>query len=142
AKGDIFFGTGPESWKINFLKAGPKGINSEDNLTFYQRPHNDYLGILSEKGVFSLITFLLFLGTGLYYAVAVVRRSTDLHSKFLGYVAFFGITGYSVFSFFSYPEERVTQSFLLFLLLGFLIMAYHRQKEKGESNDGTAIKWA
>ena len=43
------FGQGLGNWKIEILKYGNQGLISEDNNTFYQRPHNDFLWILAKK---------------------------------------------------------------------------------------------
>ena len=52
------FGHGLSDWKIEMLKYGNKGLVSEDNNTFYQRPHNDFLWIMSETGIIGILLYV------------------------------------------------------------------------------------
>ena len=63
------FGHGLSDWKIEMLKYGNKGLVSEDNNTFYQRPHNDFLWIMSETGIIGILLYLaiFILCPSLYY---------------------------------------------------------------------------
>ena len=52
-------GGGLGSWKINMLKYGNEGLVSENNTTFYQRPHNDFLWVAAEQGLIGLCLYAI-----------------------------------------------------------------------------------
>lgn len=129
-------GDGLGSWKTDILKYGNKGLKSEDNITFYTRPHNDYLWVLAETGIFG---FIFFVGIWLFclgYVVKLVRsQKSEVRSQkteagswqsavgswqednTIIYVLFFVLVSYLTLSFFSFPRERIEHM----VVMGFVI---------------------
>jgi len=119
------FGYGMGSYKVEILKFGTKELVAEDNRTFYQRPHNDYLWILSEQGVFSLLLYILIFISAYRYIFVILKRTKDADEKLFFILMLFAVTGYLVFSFFSFPKERIEHSIFLAFIFSSIIIYYH-----------------
>lgn len=120
-KEDPVAGGGLGTWKINMLKYGSKGLVSENNTTFYQRPHNDFLWVAAEQGLIGTLTYLaLFL-----YILWLIRkglqsaRDNPETGKLL--VWLFITSGFLVISVFSFPKERIIQNIILYASWGLLL---------------------
>lgn len=114
------FGVGSGNWQYNYLKFGLGDIDAVKNqgLTF-QRPHNDFLWILSENGI---IGFMMLLIPSILLAVKFHRsqkKTADVHTILL----FSTLLALLVDSFFSINKERPFH-----LVLGcFLLAALSKQ---------------
>lgn len=84
----------------NFRFYLPKTIGA-----FIQRPHNDYLWVLSEIGVWGLIGFLATFYISLKQLYTNIRTLTG-EKLIITFCAFFGLIVYLVDSFFAFPKER------------------------------------
>ncbi|MBU0489606.1 MAG: O-antigen ligase family protein [Bacteroidetes bacterium] len=114
-------GYGLGSWRIEILKFGKKGMENNNNLTFYQRPHNDFLWVAMEQGIPALLIYLLLAALLLRYMLKIVLTSDNQEKRDFFLMMFFGYIGYLVFSCFSFPKERIehilVQSFAVSLVL-------------------------
>ncbi len=81
--------------------------------------HNCYLQMWAESGIFSLLAFLLFLGILLGKGLKAFKRSSD--PLLLGLLG--GIFAFLIHSFFDTQFYSVSQSFLLWSMLGVLAAA-------------------
>ncbi|MCK5171195.1 MAG: O-antigen ligase family protein, partial [Bacteroidales bacterium] len=107
------FGHGAGSWKINILKYGNQNLKSEDNLTFYQRPHNDFLWILCEQGIIALICYLSIFLISIYTAIRLLKSNIKKEVKIYVLLMIYALVSYLIFSFFSFPMDRI--EFIVFL---------------------------
>ncbi len=123
-------GVGAGSWKYYFPKYGVAGSRAEEGFTIFQRPHNDYLWVLSELGIigFSLLLFIIvFLVSTIWKALRssedfILKRKIILLS---GTLIVLGID-----SIFSFPKERAE---ILVLLLTTIVVLLHLSKVKTHS---------
>lgn len=122
------FGKGLSNWKIEVLKFDHEGLVSEDNLTFYQRPHNDYLWILTETGLIGLILYLLIICLVLIRLVRIILNLEHRKTMLFFTAVLMAISGFLVFSFFSFPRERIFHN-LVFTLLIVSVVAFNSVKE-------------
>jgi O-antigen ligase len=97
--------------------------------TNWLRPHNDFLWVLSEKGIFGIALFLLFFGLGLYYAIAIIRSDTTKENKLFALFAIMGLISYMANSFFDFPLERINQQIYLALYVAGVTTIYHQIKQ-------------
>jgi len=116
-----FFGEGPASWKIEMLKYGNKGLVSEDNITFYQRPHNDFLWIASEYGLLGLVFYSLIFILAFVSLFKQIINDTDENNMAFKLAIFFSLVGFIVYSFLSFPHERIIHNLILTVLLALIV---------------------
>jgi len=84
---------------------------------YFQRPHNDWMWVLTEMGIVGIILYVTFFGLGLYYAIKA--RSVLMYSC---------LAAYMVFAVFSFPKERAFHSIYMLLVMAFSISLYHKTK--------------
>lgn len=129
------FGHGLGSWKINILKYGNQNLRSEDNLTFYQRPHNDYLWILCEGGILTLCFYLLIFVICFIYTYKLASSNISTKNKNFILLFIFTISGYLTFSFFSFPIERIEHLVILSFLISSILLIKKNELPKVTSKN-------
>lgn len=116
-------GIGMGNWQIVYPKAGLDHLWRAEELNYtFQRPHNDWLWILSETGLIGFNLFLLFFVSILVFLLkAAVALADDrvLQRRIPGYIAV--IAGYFTVAFFDFPRERMEHTIWINVILG---MAY------------------
>jgi len=116
------FGSGVGSWKISVLKYGHNGLETEDNRTFHQRPHNDFIWILCEQGMLGLLAYLFAIGIILFNMIQLILKSTDSQKKLFYFLCLYTFLGYLIFSFFSFPKERIEHQLILLFIFSAVII--------------------
>jgi O-antigen ligase len=122
------FGYGPGNWKLHAPKFH-NGRFTEENELNWQRPHNDFLWVLAEKG---LVGFLIYLGIFafvFYFLIAVIRKSVDVDDKKFALLLIFGLSMYLAASFFDFPYERVFHQTYLGIIFAVSLVLFSRTKE-------------
>ena len=138
-------GDGLGGWKIDILKFGNKGLKSEDNITFYTRPHNDYIWVLTETGIAGFVFFILTYVFVFVYLIRMImseRRkineklnaenkeqtnvSIEQRNIAFYYAAFFALVSYLTFSFFSFPIERIEHTVIMAFIISAVIIARNK----------------
>ncbi|NOZ35244.1 MAG: hypothetical protein GXO80_08095 [Chlorobi bacterium] len=126
-KEDVIFGHGLSSWKIEILKYGNKNLHSEDNITFYQRPHNDYLWILAEQGLIGLFLYLSLFIILFYYIVKIIKTTENKEIKIYFILNIWILFSFLISSVFNFPRERIEHNILLSILSAVIIIYYNKQ---------------
>lgn len=122
-------GVGLGQWRLVFPEYGtPLVINGSGNNVeiLAQRPHNDFLWITAETGILGGACYLTFFLMLLYYAFKIIRSRADPGQKIMVLSMVYGISGYLIFSLFSYPKERPLHSLLVMLMASVIVSCYHR----------------
>jgi O-antigen ligase/Tfp pilus assembly protein PilF len=127
-------GVGLGNWKIHFPKYKMDGLRSEQGEIFFQRPHNDYLWVMSEMGVFGGIAYMMIFGSLLFYIFRLLReKKLQESSDYLEVLILTcGLFAFMIFSFVDFSKERPVH-----LLWSGLLIAYiwnHYQRLKGSKN--------
>lgn len=135
------FGCGAANWKIEMLKFGNKGLVSENNVTYYQRPHNDFLWIASEYGLIGGIIYLLGFLIAFYQASSQIKKQQETHRQLFYLSLLFALTGFTLFSFFSFPHERIVSNITLFLLFALLITGKADNEIETTYAKNMVLKW-
>ena len=113
------FGIGSGNWQYNFLKYSVSKIDKiVNNNTTFQKPHNDYLWILSELGIVGFILFLLIL---FFIFKPTLKPILKEHNIELSILLSF-LIGLSVISFFSFPKERIAHICLTAILISVVLI--------------------
>lgn len=126
-------GVGNGNWRIYFSKYGlahtdAKVMNGETRI---QRPHNDYLWILSEQGLPGLLLFLALLGWSKWHLFR--NKSKDDEATAARQLAlWFGFMALAVFALGDFPYERSGIMALFFLLLALM---------NAEGENEPSIRW-
>jgi O-antigen ligase len=131
-KQNTWKGVGQGNWQIHFPDATLTGLwRAEDlNITF-QRPHNDWLWILSETGIIGFNLFLLFILSIICYAFYNLKNKIS----FVIQLAISFVCGFLIISFFDFPKERIEHIIWFNILLAFIyIKSNNTQKVFYSSN--------
>ena len=126
-------GVGPGNWKIWFPKYGSDIWRSRQGMVQFQRPHNDYLWILSEQGIFGVLAYF-FMGLAALYCgfKIIVQRYYPQQLRLLVSLILSGIMAYAVVSFFSFPRERMVHQVLMYSGFAIIFSLYFQQKRMGK----------
>ena len=134
---NIFTGIGVGNWKNYVLSVGNEDFT--DNAftkTFYQRPHNDFLWIFSEIGLFGFVFYLLIFISIIFYIFQFLKKTSSETDFIFMLLMLFGIIGYLIIAFFSFPKERIFHQVLLHTFFFFVLSTYYnnRKLKKVKSN--------
>lgn len=121
-------GVGLGNWKIHVLKYGHSGLETVDNKTFHQRPHNDFVWILAEQGILGLLAYLCGVIFMLFSLFQLIKKEEWGTKKFFFFICFYVYLGYLIISIFSFPKERIEHNALLIFI--FAIVIIHSQNNK------------
>lgn len=113
---NLLTGVGAGHWRLHFPAQGLEGLRADQGEVNFQRPHNDYLWVLSETGILGLMAYLAVLFLGLREAFFLIRE-LDKKKKQIGLLILAGLLGFMVISFFDFPKERPLHLVLLAVLI-------------------------
>ena len=123
-----FIGVGGGNWKINISKYGVYKQLKTTGKKRFQRPHNDYLTVITENGIFGFLAFISLLVLGLVYLIRIINLSQNKEEKLFYFFMLSGLVGYMSFSFFDFPGERVEHNIYLFFILSLAVAKYNSLK--------------
>jgi O-antigen ligase len=130
-----YLGVGSGNWRIVLPSYSLEGLTPRSFTTdFFQRPHNDYLWVLSENGVLGLVCYLAIFATVITYIFKLLFKLVDFKDKVLIALMLWGIIGYMVDAFFWFPKERIFHSVFLALMISIVVSQY--QKSFGQDRKG------
>lgn len=135
-KENILFGIGPGNWQIFFPKYGLNNFTRPDvvnGLVSVQNPHNDFLWILCETGIFGFIFYFGFIFFTLYQAFWLFKKSNNQTEKKKFFYLFSGIIGYLLISFLDFPSSRIEHQVVFMTILAIINYSYYKQKRIFES---------
>jgi O-antigen ligase len=116
---DPLIGVGPGNWQVHFPDATLTGIWRAEDLNFtFQRPHNDFLWVISETGYTGFNLLLVFLLFVLFGLVRSLQAATDASLKADISLCAAALCGYAIIAFFDFPKERIEHLAWLALLTG------------------------
>ena len=121
-KENPWLGIGMGDWKIDILRFPPVNSEAEYGKLYFQRPHNDYLWVLSESGIFALLAFLGIFGYLIFSVFKILKQNEDRETRNRIYLLLAGIIGYIIFSTFSFSKERIEEIVLLHALFAAILL--------------------
>lgn len=132
-------GVGLGNWQIHLPDASLTGLWRGEDLNYtFQRPHNDFLWLLSELGLVGFNLFLLFLLSVLFLLIRVLWLNIPHLPNALDILLCFAfIAGYYVISFFDFPRERIEHGIWINLILAF---AYSMIKKDSKPKEYFSLK--
>jgi O-antigen ligase len=104
-------GVGGGQWKIEYPAQGLKGTNESvmNGVTNILRPHNDFLWMLSETGIFGAILFVGILVIGFWQNF---KKEGNIYMALV-------VVGFAVYGFGEFPLERASMLWPLAIALGY-----------------------
>ncbi len=124
-------GVGPGNWKIQFPKYGSDIWRARQGLVQFQRPHNDFLWVLSERGIIGGVAFLFMFLLMIYLGLKnSENKKLSKRERVLNQMILAGIMAYLAISFFSFPMERITHQWMLFVFFSMLIYYFFKSKPR------------
>lgn len=114
-------GVGHANWRLHFPKHGLEKTDTQvmNGLAGIQRPHNDFLWILSEQGVIGLLLYLALLVMALWSVISN-RGQTDPEKMGRLLICWFSFVAFCIFSFGDFPYERSGHMALFFILMALM----------------------
>jgi tetratricopeptide (TPR) repeat protein len=131
-------GVGAGNWKIN----SPwyyHGYNLGKDQLNWLRPHNDYLWVFAEKGIFGFIAFAGIFCLVLFYLIRLYFSPIERDKKVFTLFILGGVLSYMAVSFFTFPLERMNHQIYLALFLAATLTLY--QEQFGAVPKSNAAKW-
>ncbi len=112
-------GIGLSNWRMMYPKYGIGGAyHLNAGVMHFEHPHNEFLLLLSETGILSLLTFSALI----VYILLVARKNfKDPENGKILYLMFSGIVCILILSFFGYPLHRPFTVSLLILMFGIIL---------------------
>jgi len=128
-----FTGVGGGNWKIILPKFGLEGKRLETGAYQYIRPHNDYLWVWAENGVFGFIFYLMIFIIAIVYCLRILKGKSG--NKLLTILILSGLIGYMMIAFFSFPRERIYHTIILITYLAIISVLYSRSNFEYEKKE-------
>jgi O-antigen ligase/Tfp pilus assembly protein PilF len=126
-------GWGAGNWKIN-VPFRYKGYDFSKTQLNWLRPHNDYLWVFAEKGIFGFLAFIGLFVVSIFYLIKNIFSPLSHEKKALSVFLLAGVVAYMAISFFDFPLERINQQVYLGLIFAATIALRHETKAvKGKS---------
>jgi len=129
------FGVGAGNWQIFFPSYGLGDFMQtnylvSDGYTTFQRPHNDFLWVLSELGILGFLAYLGVFIYAIWSTIQVLKSESNLKQKHLVLIFLSSLLAYIFVGFVDFPLERNEHQLVLAILLGFLIGSNQKIKVK------------
>ena len=115
-------GCGIGNWQIHFPGEGLKGLYRADvwNVTF-TKPHNEYLGVLSETGYVGLLLFVVFVVALVLRAFFALLETENRKDFLYGAIILSVFVGTCVNALFDFPFSRVEHLVWMDILVAILL---------------------
>ena len=121
-------GVGAGNWKINI----PVFISETHGTGFknWKQPHNDFLCVLSEKGLPGLLIYLAIFALVFYYGFKLLRMSKS-KQQFIFYMLLLStLTGYFALAMVSFPYDRVNHQVVLMIMFAAVSAGFYQLDER------------
>lgn len=119
------FGVGAGNWKVVIPNYGLTSRSTNVVNAYFQRPHNDFIWVLTETGPIGLIFYITIFGFGILYCLRSIRF--EKHDSLFSILMLGCLAGYLGVALFSYPMERITHTFFLMTVLAMIVAAHQTQ---------------
>lgn len=120
-------GVGAGNWQM-LIAPHCKGMFTSIAALNWGRPHNDFLWVWAEKGIFGILLYLTAFSFAFLYLFQVFFRSPRTKDRMLALLLAGGILSYLAISFFSFPYERINHTVYLALFMAAAVVLRHRMK--------------
>lgn len=120
------WGVGGRNWTIVYPGYGLSGMFRMQYLqTVFLQPHNDFLWVWCEHGIFGIIAFVGIFVAAFTSLFKKIRTTTNQSDRLILVLLFAWQAGFMVFAFFDFPRERMEH--LMLVSLTWSIIAFRTQ---------------
>ena len=131
------FGVGPGNWQVYFPKYGLGDFMKtnylvSDGYTTFQRPHSDFLWVLSELGIVGLLAYIGVFIYVIYRGIRHIKSSEEIREKIWLFSFLLALIAYLFVASVDFPLERNEHQFVLAIILC-IILGSNRNEEKQSS---------
>lgn len=128
-------GCGVGNWQIHFPNEGLKGLYRSDvwNVSFI-KPHNEYLGVLSETGYVGLFLFILFLVSLIIRSIFALREVESRKDFLYRAVVLSIFVGACVNALFDFPNSRIECIIWMGILMAIMLHGISKSQDKSLKN--------
>lgn len=128
-------GCGIGNWQILFPDASLEGLYRSDvwNVNF-TKPHNEYLGVLSETGYLGLLLYIAFLTSLIVLSFFALRKTQNRRDFLYGAIVLSIFVGSCVNALFDFPNSRIEHVIWMgiFMAILFQFITNDQQKTLGK----------
>lgn len=126
-------GVGIGNWDAEYLRfAGPL-LNQRGAL--FDRPHNDYLWVITEMGLPGLAVFVWIFVGGVWLVWDRLVKGAKREDAILLTALAAGVIAISIHAFFSFPRERIAATVIPYMLLGWISAVASSSAARPESRE-------
>ena len=133
-------GCGIGNWQIHFPNESLKGLYRADvwNVNF-TKPHNEYLGVLSETGYVGLLLYTIFLVSLMLRASFVLCKTKERKDFLYGTVVLSVFAGACTNALFDFPNSRIEHLVWMGILTANLFQIIAKDKRRTIAKDWNPI---
>jgi O-antigen ligase len=126
-----FAGCGIGNWQIHFPDASLEGLYRADvwNVNF-TKPHNEYLGVLSETSYLGLLLYVAFLTSLILFSFFALRKIPNRKDFQYGAIILSIFVGCCVNALFDFPNSRIEHIIWSGILMAILFQTITNGKQK------------
>jgi tetratricopeptide (TPR) repeat protein len=121
-----WLGVGAGNWKSAIIPY--YHTNFESEYQNWRRPHNDFLWVVTEKGIPGLMLFILLFGLIFFYGYKILFSEKNRNRLLITILMLSGVGAYMVVSLFTFPLERVNQQIYLVLMMAVVVSIFFQSK--------------
>ncbi len=125
-------GVGAGNWLLHIPKHYKRNFEHLEAMGWRQ-PHNDYIWIAAEQGIFALMIYLAAFVLILYYLVKVIRNKGDddeTDKKVFALLLMAGVIACLADAFFSFPYERIDIMVFMMIIAAASVALFHATTQK------------
>ncbi len=128
---NLALGHGAGNWRISLPSYGLDGLTARSfKYVHFQRPHNDFIWVLFESGIFGFLCYVSIFIVSLFFCIKNILLHKQLQSKRLALCMLMSLTGYITIACFSFPKERIFHSMVLSILLAIILNLHSEVTQK------------
>ena len=138
SKEHLLLGVGAGNWRIEILPYS--NLHTGAGYQNWQRPHNDFLWVLSEKGIPGLILYLLLFFLTFFYGIKILVKEKEIDKLILTSLLISSIAGYIIIANVTFPLERINHQVYLTLMMAAVVGLYYKSPESRKPVNGYIFK--